>query len=103
MSKVRRLRNAPWKSPPPPSPRPLESVIIKELIPHVDQTYRTLAKRETRSVEGFSMGGFGAFHYLLVHPEMFAGVSSLSGVFDITPAPTVFLGPRPLLPVMSMS
>ena len=25
---------------------PVETMIIKELIPHVDQTYRTIAKRE---------------------------------------------------------
>ncbi len=39
--------------------RPVESVIIKDLIPHIDQTYRTFAKREGRAVEGFSMGGYG--------------------------------------------
>ena len=38
---------------------PVDSVIIKELIPHVDQTYRTIARREARAVEGFSMGGYG--------------------------------------------
>ena len=41
---------------------PVESVLMKELIPHIDETYRTLAKRESRAVEGYSMGGYGAAH-----------------------------------------
>jgi len=39
---------------------PVESVIVKELIPHIDRTYRTLARREARAMEGYSMGGYGA-------------------------------------------
>jgi len=37
--------------------RPLEDVIIKDLIPHVDGAYRTLAVRTSRAIEGMSMGG----------------------------------------------
>jgi endo-1,4-beta-xylanase len=54
---------------------PVESVIIKDLIPHVDATYRTLAARESRAVEGFSMGGFGAAHFGFKYPELFGVVS----------------------------
>jgi len=36
--------------------RPIETVILKELIPHIDATYRTIPKREARMIEGFSMG-----------------------------------------------
>jgi len=50
---------------------PIESVIIKELIPHIDQTYRTIPKREARAVEGFSMGGYGAAHLGFKYPEVF--------------------------------
>ena len=39
--------------------KPVETVIIKELIPHIDRTYRTVARREGRAIEGSSMGGFG--------------------------------------------
>jgi dipeptidyl aminopeptidase/acylaminoacyl peptidase len=41
---------------------PVETVIIKDLIAHVDATHRTIAARAGRAVEGFSMGGFGAAH-----------------------------------------
>ena len=30
-----------------------ETVVIKELIPHIDATFRTIAKKEGRAVEGF--------------------------------------------------
>jgi endo-1,4-beta-xylanase len=58
---------------------PVDSVITKELIPHVDQTYRTMARRESRAVEGFSMGGYGAVHLGFKHPELFGLVSIRSG------------------------
>ncbi len=32
---------------------PVESVIVKELIPHVDAAYRTIPQRNARAVEGF--------------------------------------------------
>ena len=34
---------------------PVEDVIIRDLLPHVDQTYRTYGVREGRAVEGMSM------------------------------------------------
>ena len=54
---------------------PLETVLIKGLIPHVDATYRTEASRERRAVEGFSMGGFGAAHLGFKYPEVFGVIS----------------------------
>jgi endo-1,4-beta-xylanase len=59
--------------------RPVETVIVKELIPHVDQTYRTIGKREARAIEGFSMGGFGAAHLGFKYPELFGAVSIMAG------------------------
>ena len=53
---------------------PMESVIIKDLIPHVDATYRTIAKREGRVIEGYSMGGYGAAHLGFKYPELFGTV-----------------------------
>jgi endo-1,4-beta-xylanase len=58
---------------------PVESVIVKELIPHVDATYRTLAKRESRAVEGYSMGGYGAAHLAFKYPELFGIVGIMAG------------------------
>lgn len=63
----------------PNGSRPVDSVIAQELVPHIDQTYRTLAGRETRAVEGFSMGGYGAAHLGFKHPDLFGLVSVRSG------------------------
>jgi endo-1,4-beta-xylanase len=54
---------------------PVETVIVKDLIPHVDGAYRTTATREARIIEGFSMGGFGAAHLGFKYPELFGAVS----------------------------
>lgn len=54
--------------------RPVESIIIKDLIPHVDKSYRTIARREGRVIQGYSMGGYGAAHLGFKYPEMFAAV-----------------------------
>jgi enterochelin esterase-like enzyme len=56
------------------SKRPAESVIIKDLVPHIDTTYRTIAKREGRLIEGYSMGGYGAGHLGFKYPELFGAV-----------------------------
>lgn len=54
---------------------PVESVIIKDLVPHIDATYRTLANRDGRLLDGFSMGGYGAARLGFKYPEMFKAVS----------------------------
>lgn len=53
-----------------------ESSIIKELIPHIDSTYRTKADRTQRAVEGISMGGFGALMLGFKHPDMFTSIGT---------------------------
>lgn len=58
---------------------PVQTVIVKELIPHVDATYRTIATREGRAIEGFSMGGAGAPKIGFKYPELFGAVSILAG------------------------
>ena len=53
-----------------------EKVFIKELIPHIDKEYRTIAKRHARGLEGFSQGGRGATRYMFKYPELFGTVAS---------------------------
>jgi enterochelin esterase-like enzyme len=64
-----------WKS----GTVPLETVIVKELVPHIDASFRTLASREGRLLEGFSMGGYGAARLGFKYPELFCAVSILAG------------------------
>jgi enterochelin esterase-like enzyme len=51
-----------------------DTAIIKELIPHIDATYRTIAEKKGRAIEGFSKGGQGALLFAFKYPEMFASV-----------------------------
>ena len=56
-----------------------ESYIVKEMIPEIDKTYRTLATRENRFMAGLSMGGYGSLKFGLKFPEMFSMIGSFSG------------------------
>jgi enterochelin esterase-like enzyme len=58
--------------------RPVEDVVIKDLIPHVDATYRTLGTRAGRGIEGMSMGGYGALHLGLKYPALFGAISAVA-------------------------
>jgi S-formylglutathione hydrolase FrmB len=52
--------------------RPGETQVMRELIPFVDASFRSLAHRARRGVSGFSMGGFGALAYATKHPDRFS-------------------------------
>ncbi|MBU6221229.1 MAG: prolyl oligopeptidase family serine peptidase [Planctomycetes bacterium] len=58
---------------------PIETVIVKELVPHVDATYRTVATREGRLLDGYSMGGYGAARLGFKYPELFRAISIMGG------------------------
>ena len=58
--------------------RPVEDVVVKDLIPHVDGTYRTIPRREARGIEGMSMGGYGALHLGMAHPALFGAISAVA-------------------------
>ncbi|MEI7658676.1 MAG: alpha/beta hydrolase-fold protein [Phycisphaerae bacterium] len=54
---------------------PVESMIVKDLVPHIDATWRTIATREGRMLDGFSMGGYGAARLGFKHAHLFRAVS----------------------------
>ena len=58
-----------------------ESVFIEELIPHIDSTYRTIASRKGRGIEGFSQGGRGTTRIMFRHPELFCSAAPGGGGF----------------------
>src|SRR5262245_45868529 len=53
--------------------------IVRELVPWVDRTYRTLASRDHRGVAGKSSGGYGSLVLGMTHPETFGAIVSHSG------------------------
>lgn len=69
---------------------PMETVVVRDVVDHVDATFRTLARREGRLLEGFSMGGRGAGRLGFRFPEVFGSVSML-GAGPLDPD---FMGPR---------
>lgn len=70
-----------WYLDTPDGSLPVESIIITELLPHIDSTYRTVTTHKGRVIEGFSMGGHGALLYAAKYPELFCSVVSYSGTF----------------------
>ena len=59
---------------------------MRDLLPHVDGKYRTLAERSGRLVAGYSMGGYGALSLALRHPERFCAAGLISpAVYDPLP------------------
>ena len=61
-----------------------ESYILEELIPDVQQRYRTIEARYGRAIAGLSMGGYGAIKFGLKSPQTFAFAGSMSGAFGVT-------------------
>jgi len=61
-----------------------ESYILNELIPDVEQRYRTIEARYGRSIAGLSMGGYGAIKFGLKSPATFVFAASMSGAFGVT-------------------
>ena len=52
-----------------------ETIFVNELIPHIDEAYRTWGNREGRALEGYSQGGRGTTRIMFKHPELFLSVA----------------------------
>jgi len=87
----------PWSWSPPEDRRRFcvrtpryEDYIARDLIAHIDATYRTIPERRARAIGGLSMGGFGALDIAIKHKDLFASVSSHSGLDAL-----LYAGPHP--------
>ncbi|HEY2779141.1 MAG TPA: alpha/beta hydrolase-fold protein [Steroidobacteraceae bacterium] len=56
-----------------------EDVVLHDLIPSIDASYRTIPDREHRAMAGLSMGGMQTLFITLQHQDLFAYIASLSG------------------------
>jgi enterochelin esterase-like enzyme len=67
-----------------------EEVMLKELIPTIDASYRTLADRKHRAMAGLSMGSMQTLNITLRHLDQFAWIGAMSGPprqnFDVATA-----------------
>jgi S-formylglutathione hydrolase FrmB len=57
-----------------------EDMIVTELIPMIESSYRVNASRATRGISGVSMGGYGALKIAFKRPNQFGSVSAHSAV-----------------------
>lgn len=57
-------------------------MITEELIPEIDEKYRTIRDARYRLTAGCSMGGQGAYAVALHNPEYFSGAVSFFGAFS---------------------
>ncbi len=55
-----------------------KNTLIKEIIPMIDENYRSLAEPEHRAMAGLSMGGMQTRIITLAHPELFSYVGMFS-------------------------
>jgi putative tributyrin esterase len=63
-----------------------EDFFLREFMPYVESHYRIRAERGARGISGVSMGGFGALHLALRHPELFGSVSAHSAALIEKPS-----------------
>lgn len=67
-----------------------EDYIAKDLVAHIDGSFRTKTSRDARAISGVSMGGYGALVVAMRNTGMFGAVGSHSGVDAL-----LYKGPRP--------
>jgi putative tributyrin esterase len=60
-----------------------ESLIIRDLIPFIDATFRTVPTRKGRAIAGLSMGGYGAMRLGLKHADLFGAIHCFSAAFGV--------------------
>ena len=60
-----------------------ETYLTREVIPAIDQHYRTVADKRGRVITGLSMGGLGALYLSARHPDLYCAAGSMSGALDL--------------------
>jgi S-formylglutathione hydrolase FrmB len=55
------------------------SYLCDEVVPWVDDRYRTIADRESRAISGKSSGGFGAMITPMLRPDVFGALATHAG------------------------
>lgn len=75
-----------WDSPIDPAFQ-YETYVARELVPWIDQQYKTIRSNKGRAIAGLSMGGHGALYLAIKHPGVFGAAGSMSGGVDIRPFP----------------
>ena len=70
-----------------------QDMVAKDLVAHIDATYRTIPTRAGRALLGISMGGYGALNIAFAHPSVFGAVATHSAML-LSQIPTAEGGAR---------
>ena len=72
-----------------------EAVLVQDLIPFIDQEFRTIPDADHRALAGLSMGGGQALNIGLRHPDSFHSVGVFSGAFrGLEPLKDILANPQ---------
>jgi enterochelin esterase-like enzyme len=64
-----------------------DEIVVRDLVPFIDATYRTKADRESRAIAGLSMGGGQAMRIGVAHLDLFSHIGVFSsGLRNLDPA-----------------
>ncbi len=64
-----------------------EDFVARDVVAHVDATYRTIPERGSRAIGGQSMGGYGALRIAMDYPDTFGSVAGISAPNLVEPNP----------------
>ena len=67
-----------------------DDYLTRDIVRHVDSTWRTLRDGRHRAIAGLSMGGLGAMSLAILNRDTYSAAASHSGVLG-----PLFIGPRP--------
>lgn len=86
-----------FHGPTSPFPIPSETLLLNEVIPFVDNNFRTIASRAGRGLEGLSMGARGSMKLLFKYPDQFCSAIAYGGAtYEEGQNGTFYEGPFPL-------
>lgn len=57
---------------------PMETAIVNDLVPFINDQYRTDGRAEKQFITGLSMGGYGAIRFALKRPDIFSSAFLMS-------------------------
>lgn len=69
--------------------------LVKDLVPFIDKTYRTVTNRESRAIAGLSVGGAQTLYAAFNHLDLFAWVAAFSGGYPVMPGVAIDVPPPP--------
>ncbi len=60
-----------------------EDFIVNDLVSYMDKNYNTIPNASGRAVVGHSQGGYAAFKFGMLHPDIFGTIGSHSGLLMV--------------------